>query len=230
MRTECLFQERRPLTCPARPMHPPRRKATPWRFWNGLSDELHPHAFQDLPITRNGWPRMLGFLGLLPGGLRKRLKALNGGPRPDDVSETLFWAGYRVWKARRNLLRELLESFPIYRVNKCKNPFHYLPRFANLSDGKRGECACYNNFVARTKNLDIRAFLDLKKSRRKANTRRAKGGSECRIVSSVLTAKIEDTSGFDRKYGCPLLDIRPQSPQPRGRARPSLGQLPYDTG
>jgi hypothetical protein len=138
--------------------------ASLFRFFNGNEGEhLHPIGteFGGLYKKINKWPKALGFLGLLPTPFRDLVKRTSGDPLAHkQISKTIFFAGYRVWKARARLVREILASTPLsFQKIECKNPFHYLKRIANFSAARMTPCRCSLKFVQESKNLDLRLFF-----------------------------------------------------------------------
>src|SRR5271170_7933639 len=82
-----------------------------------------------------------------------------------DLSRTLFFAGYRVWKKRQQLATRYLEEIGQRQQNgialkrrkrkkenaenaisqsNCQNPFHYFRRYDNLSKQRPTKCPCRN--------------------------------------------------------------------------------------
>jgi hypothetical protein len=124
---------------------------------------LHPIGteFGGLYKKINKWPKALGFLGLLPTPFRDLVKRTSGDALAHkQISKTIFFAGYRVWKARAKLVRETLASTPLsFQKIECKNPFHYLKRIANLSTARMTSCRCSLKFVPESKSLDLRLFF-----------------------------------------------------------------------
>jgi hypothetical protein len=138
--------------------------ASLFRFFNGNEGEhLHPIGteFGGLYKKINKWPKALGFLGLLPTPFRDLVKRTSGDALAHkQISKTIFFAGYRVWKARAKLVRETLASTPLsFQKIECKNPFHYLKRIANLSTARMTSCRCSLKFVPESKSLDLRLFF-----------------------------------------------------------------------
>jgi hypothetical protein len=144
----------------------------------------------------NRHPTFLGVLGILPNQLRTLLKETGYENREEallDLSRTLFFAGFRIWK-KRNQLANLYWNEVGQRLStgtakkrkkrkkkntdqdnfesKCQNPFHYLPRHANLSKQRPTKCPC-RNVVATNKiftDQPITKFVfKYKKSRKNAS-------------------------------------------------------------
>lgn len=153
--TNTLFMER------AVPTRPPRQKRVSYRlkepslfrFFNAIEDdEIKPigEKFLGNASKINKWPKPLGFLGLLPLQLRQEIKVRSSDPlAPASVSRTIFWAGYQVWKARCTKVKRKMSEMPETLINahQCLNPFHFLPKIANLNSLKIGPCKCYGAFV-----------------------------------------------------------------------------------
>ena len=115
--TDSLFKERSPLP------HPPRslskhhinillQSASIINFFDAYAPKnpcrlisLPPRA-ADLIRQMNRHPPFLGVLGILPNQLRTLLKETGHDHREEfllDLSQTLFFAGFRVWKKRQQL-------------------------------------------------------------------------------------------------------------------------------
>lgn len=165
--TDNLFRERRPSGCSPRArarLFLPKYDASLFRFFNGNEgDHMHPigSQFGGLYKKINKWPRSLGFLGLLPTPFRSLVKRISGDATAHkEISKTIFFAGYQVWKARRKLIRETLKSTPLsFKKLECKNPFHYLERTANFSSARMTRCQCSLQFVQQSKSQDLRRFF-----------------------------------------------------------------------
>ena len=126
--TDALFRERRgPLGGREVPRPFPLGRISLVRFFNAIEhEEMHPVGqFHDTFLKIDKWPRELGFLGLLPPIFRKWIKARTPEEAriPEQLSRTIFFAGYATWKRRRNLIRELLSKFPSSKASDVKNPF-----------------------------------------------------------------------------------------------------------
>lgn len=124
---------------------------------------------------------LLLLLGILPNQLRTLLKKHeleNREQALEDLSSSLFWSGYRLWKKRKRLLSlfyansapddwkcNVKDSKSRKRKKKlktCRNPFHYLERFCDLSGQLRSNCLCSDVCVVEKKKLgsmDIRNFF-----------------------------------------------------------------------
>ena len=97
-----------------------------------------------------------------------------------DISKTLFWQGYRIWKARKelnkNFWKEIApQEWKLHNTKKrrkskladikagetCKNPFHYLKKHADLSNSRPTPCPCSRKTYhdERQHSPDIRSFF-----------------------------------------------------------------------
>jgi hypothetical protein len=120
---------------------------------------------------------LLAVLGILPNQLRDLLKATTStfDEAFEDISFTLFWHGYQIWKLRRSKVnrywKEIArnewkphsakQSRNKYKLEeeKCRNPFHFLSRHRNLSQQRRTPCPCSREVedrlpIYRTQALD----------------------------------------------------------------------------
>ena len=93
------------------------------------------------------------------------------------TSVCLFWCGYRLWKKRKRLLSlfystsapdewkcnmKEMKSRKKKKLKTCRNPFHYLERFCDLSGQLRSTCLCSDVLVVEKKiveSMDIRNFF-----------------------------------------------------------------------
>ena len=126
----------------------------------------------------------LSVLGILPNQLRRILK-LAKYPDPQevltDISRTLFFAGFRVWSRRQFLAKQYWKSAApenrqlnskkkrgrVHQIeekvaqSKCKNPFHFLKRHANLSQQRPNRCPCSHvDYIALpSRSRNIRDFI-----------------------------------------------------------------------
>ena len=122
----------------------------------------------------------LSFLGILPNRLRRVLK-ISRHPDPEaaltDISRTLFFSGFRVWLKRKALAAQYWKSAAAeyQQVNisgrkrknyhmeekmaqsNCKNPLHFMKRYANLSHQRPNRCPCSR--IQYTAQGDIRDFV-----------------------------------------------------------------------
>ena len=116
----------------------------------------------------NRHPTFLGVLGILPNQLRTLLKETGYENREEallDLSRTLFFAGFSIWKKRKQLANrywnevgQRIRNGIIKKRKKrkketvdqklvesnCHNFFHYLPRHDNLSKQRPTRCPCRN--------------------------------------------------------------------------------------
>jgi len=102
-------------------------------------------------------------LGILPNQLRSLLKESGHDCREEallDISRTLFFAGFSIWKKRQKLNNTFWKEIaPENRKqktskrkkrnveektsqSKCRNPFHFLVRHSNLSKQRPTKCPC----------------------------------------------------------------------------------------
>jgi len=118
----------------------------------------------ELITQMNRHPRFLSLLGILPNQLRTLLKESSHENREEailDLSRTLFFAGFRIWDKRQKLASRFWkdiapENRKIIHTNnkgrkrkqdnnapsKCRNPFHLIPRYRNLSNQRETKCPC----------------------------------------------------------------------------------------
>ena len=131
----------------------------------------------------NRHPTFLGVLGILPNQLRSLLKEPGREDREEillDLSRTLFFAGFRVWKKRQKLAKHYWNNVKQRQLkdktkrkkpkkkhleekiveSKCQNPFHYLRRHENLSSQRPTKCPCRNAVITEVyRNQDITKFV-----------------------------------------------------------------------
>ena len=142
---------------------------------------LLPPAIAGLIDRINLHNPFLSILGILPNQLRSLLKIYNL-PHYDDalveISQSLFFAGFRIWQKRQSLHRHFWKNIapqnrkPIAKgrkkkleliavESKCKNLFHYLPRLSNLTNLRPTKCPCsvLRTVTTPKTNRDIRSFL-----------------------------------------------------------------------
>ena len=160
LQTDALFKERSPL------LHPPRsiskhpinvllQSSSIINFFDAYAPR-NPRRPISLPLRAadlirqmNRHPTFLGVLGILPNQFRTLLKETGHDLREEfllDLSQTLFFAGFRVWKKRQQLAtrywnevgqrrkKGTLKQKKRKRINneekmtesKCQNPFHYI--------------------------------------------------------------------------------------------------------
>ena len=109
---------------------------------------------------------LLAVLGILPNQLRDLLKTTTStcDEAFEDISFTLFWHGYQIWKLRRSKVnrywKEIARNeWKPHKEEKCRNPFHFLSRHRNLSQQRRTPCPCSREVedlppIYRTQALD----------------------------------------------------------------------------
>jgi len=103
---------------------------------------------------------LLAVLGILPNQLRDLLKTTVStcDEAFEDISFTLFWHGYQIWKLRRSKVNRFWKEIARdewkphsakqsrnkhkLEEDKCRNPFHFLSRHRNLSQQRRTPCPC----------------------------------------------------------------------------------------
>src|SRR3569833_1791826 len=88
-----------------------------------------------------------------------------------DLSKTLFWKGYSIWKKRKALISDFWKHSPNEwntqggKVPKltnpfCSNPFQYFPLHADLSKKRQTLCYCSKFKDVRVHpDRDVRDFL-----------------------------------------------------------------------
>jgi hypothetical protein len=126
--------------------------------------------------------RFLSVLGILPNQLRALTKDKIDDPELAllDLSKTLFWKGYTIWKRRRALITDYWKNIAreewkphtqtrtrakkkhIKGTYQCTSPFHFLQKHVDLSLQRPTPCPCsrsQNNAVDKG-NQDIRSFLN----------------------------------------------------------------------
>ena len=128
-------------------------------------------------------PSLTALLGILPNQLRELLKKQKMKNREEalaDLSQSMFWHGYMIWKKRKHLVSAFYKSTAPdewkrgYKEKKsrkrkklrtCKNPFHYLERWCDLSGQLKSRCACSDSKVVQkqTQSMDIRKFFQYPK-------------------------------------------------------------------
>ena len=110
-----------------------------------------------------------------------------------DLSRTLFFAGFHIWNKRQQLAsrfwkdiapqnREIMDSNGKKRKRRkldddnaksnCKNPFHFLRRYRNLSNKRRTKCPCSNASKESKEmpNQSITTFINLSMRSTKASS------------------------------------------------------------
>ena len=117
-----------------------------------------PHHLIQLISKINKHQPLLSSLGILPNQLRVILKDIT--PYFDDafedISSTLLWYGYQIWKTRKKLMSKFWKEiapedwkpFSNKRVKiphhqaDCTNPSHFLKRYCKLSSQRPTPCGC----------------------------------------------------------------------------------------
>ena len=191
--SDAMFRERVPLN------HKPRSATNPeifrqlsspslYSFWNAHAshDSIKARSISSLPpeiatlIDRtNKHPKFLSILGIIPNELRTLVKSacVSHEEALTDISRTLFFAGYRIWKLRQKLSfqfwkeiapenRKIRKRKKSHRGNpneqtNCKNLFHFLERHLNLSKKYPTRCPCRDPVLVSKNNNsgDIRTFF-----------------------------------------------------------------------
>ena len=188
--TDMLFRERRTL------QHPPRALSkNKWSFALSSPSLLsffdshcraqprsssfgipESDAFFIDQINRH--PRLLAILGILPNHLRlllKRTDHVDSETVLTELSRSLFFAGFRIWRKRQVLIKRFWSEISPHDIARrtngksdkkfisyCKNPLHFMPKFTDLSKQRPTRCFCsivqnekVNDIVFR----DIRSFF-----------------------------------------------------------------------
>jgi len=126
-----------------------------------------PPRAAELIAQMNRHPRFLSLLGILPNRFRTLLKESNHENREEailDLNRTLFFAGFRIWNRRQKLASRFWKDIApenrnviglnsnkgkkknkdntAHQMTKCKNPFHFLRRYRNLSNKRETRCPC----------------------------------------------------------------------------------------
>ena len=189
-RTDWLFKERRNPDRQARmvtiPL--PEIETTPYPFFMpyalgslNLGNDVSIERKLFSKIERH--PPLAALLGILPNQLRELLKKQKMKNREEaltDLSLSMFWQGYMIWKRRKHLMsafykrsapdewkREYKEkkSRKRKKLKTCKNPFHYLERWCDLSGQLKSRCACSDSKAVKkqTQSMDIRKFFQIPK-------------------------------------------------------------------
>ena len=126
----------------------------------------------------NRHSRFLAILGILPNHLRlllKRTGSMDCETVLTDLSRSLFFAGFRIWRKRQLLVKRFWSEISPHDlarrkncksdkkcISYCKNPLHFMPKFTDLSKQRPTRCFCsivqdekVNDIVFR----DIRSFF-----------------------------------------------------------------------
>ena len=120
----------------------------------------------------------LSLIGILPNQFRKILHGSTVNPDAawNDISKTLFWSGYLVWKKRKALYRDFWNNIAPEEWNPrrkgkkqkrnansscCRDPFHFLKKLKDLSKQKLTRCNCSKSspVCINSVTLDIRSYL-----------------------------------------------------------------------
>ena len=186
--TDLKFRERRTPHHEARclPMVNPEQPAslypffTPSALGNNIFNASIPWDTMKLFRKLEHHPPLPLLLGILPNQLRTLLKKYELKDREealDDLSMTIFWSGYRLWKKRKRLIslfytnsapdewksgyKESKSRKKRRKLKSCPSPFHYLERFCNLSGQRRTICVCSDVCVVEqiVDSMDIRLFF-----------------------------------------------------------------------
>ena len=184
--TDALFRERTPPSHLPR-VCPVQRNADTFlfSFFEPPTQVSQPHIGIPSSSARlihkiNQFEQNLLVLGILPNQLRKLAKD----HKMEQVEESLlllgdalFWEGYEIWKKRMTLVKKYWKNIAPneWKVDakekksrkkrrmlpNCKNPFHYLTKYCDLSGQRPAPCSC-SDVVRKDipeKLPDIRSFL-----------------------------------------------------------------------
>jgi hypothetical protein len=187
--TDKLFQERESLAHESRrkrrevPSHlniykffDPRaviRKEERYLIERGIPAEL-----AVLIDRSNRHEKSLSMIGILPNQFRKILQCSTANPEAawNDISKTLFWSGYLIWKKRKALYKDFWqniapEEWNTHRKGKkqkrnayssnCHDPFHFLGKLKDLSKQRLTRCYCSKSQTVNIHSVthDIRSYL-----------------------------------------------------------------------
>ena len=121
----------------------------------------------------------LSTLGILPNQLRTILQESTESPEEVwlDVNRTMFWAGYDIWKKRKQLVSAFWKHIAPTEWNRkskdsrkrnhkkanppqCVDPFHFLPKTHDFTKQRQTKCPCSitQRPMHRTLVKDIRTF------------------------------------------------------------------------
>ena len=120
----------------------------------------------------------LSTLGILPNQLRTILRESSDKPEEVwlDVSRTMFWTGYDIWKKRKKLVSAFWKHIAPEEWNKkkkdsrkkkhrtntsqCVDPFHFLSKSYDYTKQRQTKCRCSitHRPVHRTSMRDIPKF------------------------------------------------------------------------
>ena len=152
--------------------HSPRRDEASYLIELGI-----PSDSAKLINKINKHDRALGVLGVMPNQFRAILKVSleNWEEVWSDVSKTLFWKGYSLWKKRKALVSNLWKSVlpddwkksskkkstkKIVQESVCHDPFHYFRKQFQYCDERLTKCPCSRIGTKQLKTSDIRQFLN----------------------------------------------------------------------
>ena len=131
----------------------------------------------------NRHERGLSLLGVLPKNFRAILYTSIEKPEEayNDISKTLFWSGYRIWKQRKVLNTRFWKEIAPDEWKKkgkekkstrkrkhnrglssenCRNALHFFPKMFDFTKQRPNRCKCsqYHRPPKRTTTRDIRSF------------------------------------------------------------------------
>jgi hypothetical protein len=172
MITDNLFKERALPTSRGRTVVFPSSSSGLFHFFDGRREKTNESQY----LQQNGVPAHtakliakinqhkpeLSALGILPNQIRTLLKgSLDCNEFMEDLSKTLFWYGYKIWKKRVQLVAQFLSNAPQewkhWKDNKepsCDRPFHFYSRVGNLSMQKQTICHCSQIHVNHATEID----------------------------------------------------------------------------
>ena len=173
------FLERTPLSHLPRKGHEPTEVMSVYHFFvpekrsreENVTEMLRmgiPLELAKLLEKINNHSSWLSTLGILPNQLRSLLKTTTDqyDEAFQDISNTLFWQGYQIWKERRKLVSEYWKNVapkdwqPEFKKNKkakskrkrtitmqleakkCTEPFHFMNLHSDYSQQKPTPCVC----------------------------------------------------------------------------------------
>jgi len=179
MITDNLFTERALPTSQGRSVVSLSSSTGVFHFFDGRREKTN----ESLYLQQNGIPAQtarviakinqhkpeLSALGILPNQIRTLLKgSLDSSEFMEDVSKTLFWSGYKIWKKRVQLVAQFLSNAQEWKNWKdskapsCDRPFHFFSRVSNLSMQRQTACHCSLIHDIKTTEVimsDIRQFF-----------------------------------------------------------------------
>jgi len=194
--TDKLFLERAFATHKARVRHLPPQDGCVYRFFDPSfsprKEETHlidcgiPAQLARQIDRSNRHERGLSLLGVLPNKLKNILCTSIDKPEEayTDISKTLFWAGYRIWKKRKllngifwkkiapeewkkkgkdkNSTRKKRKRNRGLNSENCRNPLHFFPKNFDFTKQRPNRCKCseYHRPPKRTVTRDIRSFTN----------------------------------------------------------------------